>query len=281
MFCVAAALSSVVVFNSQGALDEVQLELVATLFSDAADAAAAGGARPSPHTPALIWTLRDFTLALRDDRGTPLTPKQYLETTLGRSSADVDDSLERRSLGGRTGALLRRLVPRRDCAVMPRPVADEKLLHSAARLAPSTLRPRWNHALAELRRRHRLLTVSRTPSTAAAPATRRASGWHRRWPHAGRRGRRGVLCSERHGGEHFGHASRGCVCRRRAASKGEGRPRRGPRRAQPRASVCNAALVTAVAASALPGRSADGGHRGVSRFAALPFRCGRCAGHGR
>ena len=175
LFCVAAALSAAVVFSTCGAIDEVQLELLAALFADSAPAhsptgtpMAAGdlahrgvadhllgaGGLPSIPPPLLLLTLRDFSLALRDADGRPLSAKAYLESALGnhtRSQQRPTGGPMGGHTGGHTGALLRLLLPRRECIVMPRPTADERMLPQLHRLPPSTLRPKWAAAVAELR----------------------------------------------------------------------------------------------------------------------------------
>ena len=159
LFCVAAALSCAIVYSTLGAIDEAQLELIAALFSDATlpprsptlfhprTPPVAEAASAYLHSPLFVWALRDFSLALRDGHGNPLSPAQYLEAALGAGAAT---DARPAALGGRTGALLRRLLPRRDCVPMPRPVSDE-LLHNMARVPASALRPKWSHAVSELR----------------------------------------------------------------------------------------------------------------------------------
>ena len=151
LFCLAAALSSSLIFNTTGGIDEAQLQLLASLFVPAAAAASTPAAENGPpqgwgapeQMPALTWVLRDFSLALRDARGRPLSAAQYLETTLtGGGTAGSPSSV---------GRLLRQLLPVRDCVVLPRPVADERLLAQLHRLHSSTLRPKFCHAVDELR----------------------------------------------------------------------------------------------------------------------------------
>ena len=186
LFCVAAALSSAVIYSQLGAIDEAQLELIASLFSDSSGAKPVTPQPffqspqleppppPSPqHTPVFLWALRDFSLALRDGHGSPLTPSQYLEATLGAADKSVSNGGSPSRVGGRTGALLRRLLPRRDCVAMPRPVADEKLLPQMHRLPQSTLRPKWCHALAELRTK--IIDGLAKPQSGAAAATSSAA----------------------------------------------------------------------------------------------------------
>ena len=188
-FCIAAALSSAVVYSSLGALEEQQHEQLASLFTDTNESADTLGSMDavgkwplaplssslSPHSqmhplhqlhalhalhhpssqlqlqsllehhaatpPLVIWALRDFSLALRDDRGAPMTAAQYLEASLRGEVRSVRDEYRRKVRGGRTGALVRRLLPRRDCVVLPRPVADEKLLGQLAHVHTSI----WTH----------------------------------------------------------------------------------------------------------------------------------------
>lgn len=88
LFCLAAALSSVVLHHTVGAIDEAAIRQLCTLLAGSADsggggaagrgaAAAArsgaggevGGGAAEHGTPSLLWVVRDFSLALRDASG--------------------------------------------------------------------------------------------------------------------------------------------------------------------------------------------------------------------
>jgi hypothetical protein len=79
LFSLSLLISSVVLFNSVGVIDETaiaQLGLVSSISKHVV--------RDSTEhlMPKFLWLLRDFTLRLEDERGKPLTPNQYLERCL-------------------------------------------------------------------------------------------------------------------------------------------------------------------------------------------------------
>lgn len=173
LFGAAAALSAAIIYSTMGSIDEAQLELLARLFSDASEAPprspemscvlppsiATPDAPTHSHAPLFVWALRDSPLPPRDAHGKALSPSHYLERALGAAAISIDTRGQAHSRytvslgGGRAGALLRKLLPRRACVALPRPVADDKLLPQLHRLPPSTLRPKWRHGITELRSR--------------------------------------------------------------------------------------------------------------------------------
>ncbi|KAL1503320.1 hypothetical protein AB1Y20_011372 [Prymnesium parvum] len=135
LFCLTAALSSAMCFNVSGAIDEEHLLHLAALLADTAPAPlderlhgeSARTNRPhsDSHIPAFVWA--------------------YLETALLTAPLHVRQQLCRQ-------------LPCRDSVILPRPVADERLLAQLHRLPPSTLRPKFNHAVTDLR--HGAVVVS-------------------------------------------------------------------------------------------------------------------------
>lgn len=179
VFSLALLLSSLLVLNQVGPIDEAALDrlsLVAALTrrirvradeggrggggrrergsssSSSSSAANAAAAELSEFTPAFLWLLRDFYLQLADDRGQSITADDYLEQCLaptpegnskGSSSADAASKNEVR-------AAIKRLFPRRGAAALVRPVADERDLQRLDSLPEAALRPEFRQGMREL-----------------------------------------------------------------------------------------------------------------------------------
>jgi hypothetical protein len=79
-------ISSTVVYNSMGAIDEValdQLRVVVNLKQALAS-------QPPQEKTKLVWVLRDFSLQLVDKNGCDITANQYLEQCLEESGFGVE-----------------------------------------------------------------------------------------------------------------------------------------------------------------------------------------------
>ena len=126
IFCLALLLSSSVVYNSSGAIDEsaVQaLSLVTRISTEIRSGDDGDGGVPT--FPELVWVLRDFGLALESKDGAPLTPNEYLEAALDPALADAVAVAEgRREIRNS----IRGLFATRTCWPMPIPTqADLEL----------------------------------------------------------------------------------------------------------------------------------------------------------
>ena len=84
IFLLAILLSSLLIYNSVGTIDENalnQLSLVVNL-SKTIQVRNCGDTDPdeiAEYFPSFLWVLRDFTLKLEDELGNVITSKQYLE----------------------------------------------------------------------------------------------------------------------------------------------------------------------------------------------------------
>ena len=134
---IALALCSVFVYNSQGSIDEAALSDLATLTSVAS--AISQDASWSP--PQLVWTLRDFTLRLEDDDGTPISSNAYLERALSEDKYGKAD----------VRSALRSHFPKRALFTMVRPCVDENRLQKLNAVPNSSLRPEFKQQLEEFR----------------------------------------------------------------------------------------------------------------------------------
>ena len=142
IFLIAIIISSLFIYNSFGALDEISitsLSLVLNLsetikiksltHKDTEEELA-------EYFPALLWLLRDFSLKLEDINGNAITEKQYLEKALENVSGN-NEIIEEKN---RVRKLIRTYFPERDCFTMVRPVENEKDLQNLEYLSNGELR---------------------------------------------------------------------------------------------------------------------------------------------
>jgi hypothetical protein len=94
------------------------------------------------YMPNLLWILRDFTLQLVDADGRELTPSQYLEKALQKDSGGNDTVKE----------TLCNAFPKRECATLVRPCADETNLQKLDTLSIDEFRPEFVEKITALRK---------------------------------------------------------------------------------------------------------------------------------
>lgn len=129
-----------------------------------ADGGAGDDREVSSFFPTFLWVLRDFSLELRDDDGSPLSPRDYLEACLqpqGGFSSDVQAR-------NRTRRVLTSFFKERDCATLLRPLDEEAGLQRMDSLPESALRPEFRRQMATLRA-HLVNDVSAIRRTAEPP----------------------------------------------------------------------------------------------------------------
>ena len=129
-------LSSLLIFNSAGPIDEPSLSGLSLVVEMAKKLQDADKTEGSKEFPSLLWVLRDFSLQLKDSQGDQITAKQYLENalTLQKGSSDVVESKNK------IRRLLKFFFPERDCAVLVRPTEDEADLQNLTKLTEPKLR---------------------------------------------------------------------------------------------------------------------------------------------
>jgi len=157
LFALAVLISSLLVFNTRGVISDGAVQslalaasLASHIFRQHKDVAA--GTKLSP---ALLWVLRDFALALEDESGKAITAQEYLESMLGRFSsqtkpppgADPSSWEEKREARER----ILELFPVRDCATLVRPVDDEEDLQRCGDMPVEQLRPKFRNQIQDLR----------------------------------------------------------------------------------------------------------------------------------
>lgn len=164
LFSLGILLSSVFVLNTQGSINEnalEQLELVVQ-FSRLIHIKEEEAKRPEQaqeeehgnslehmkgYFPEFWWVLRDFSLALEDEDGNPISSNEYLEDALRhRSGAQNERSRHKNEIR----RAIREAFPARQCFCMVRPVADERQLRD---LGKAQLREEFRQQILSLSRR--------------------------------------------------------------------------------------------------------------------------------
>ena len=102
IFLLAILLSSLLVFNSVGTIDESalnNLSLVVNLSKTIQVRNSGGDVDPdelAEYFPSFFWVLRDFSLKLEDECGNEITTKQYLENGL-KEQRGSSDAVEKKN----------------------------------------------------------------------------------------------------------------------------------------------------------------------------------------
>ncbi|KAL2098618.1 hypothetical protein ACEWY4_005098 [Coilia grayii] len=127
IFCLALLLSSTLVYNSLGTIDNIALEKLqfVTELTEHIRVKSSDHSRKTELMcifPSFVWTVRDFTLELALN-GKPITADDYLENSLKLKSGPSPE-VTRRDLVRRS---LREFFAVRRCFVMDRPASAEKM----------------------------------------------------------------------------------------------------------------------------------------------------------
>jgi hypothetical protein len=150
LFCLSTLLSSHIVYNSKGCIDEKSiqdLQLVTHMtqhihvHSHAADDEESG-TDFSLFFPDFTWCVRDFALQLDG----AMTPMLYLEDCL-RNQPGHSQAIATKN---QTRTLIREFFRHRHCFLLPRPVADEVELQGQA-VSLGNLRPEFASKFEQLR----------------------------------------------------------------------------------------------------------------------------------
>jgi hypothetical protein len=137
-------LSSVLVLNTRGALNESTFKLLnpCCRFGDFADL---GPGVPRGSNAALLWLLRDFMMGLQDSTGRQMAPDEYMDQAL--LSAQVHDQ----ALGSNLRQNLRGFFSRQTCAMLVKPTAEESQLQSMQNVPYTSLRNEFRAGVEVLR----------------------------------------------------------------------------------------------------------------------------------
>lgn len=137
LFAITCFLSSAMIYNTMGTIDEKAVERLGFLTNifEMFDIKRKQRADPkevvheiAKYFPQFVWALRDFSLDLFDNKlNREITSKEYLE-----SSLLLDSNASKQRQGIRQ--CIREYFKERDCFTLPRPVNDEKLLRNIEEL---------------------------------------------------------------------------------------------------------------------------------------------------
>ena len=168
LFTLATLLSSCLVYNQVGGVDEAAIDslgLVAAMTGKILHDEGGGEAADSFVGPDFVWLLRDFWLDLSASDGRGSTPAPG-STPIPAAATDPDDEgdaylSEALSGPGDARRQIRRLFPRRGCSTLVRPAEDEADLRNLAECPADRLRPAFRAGLARLSTRLRRLVADR------------------------------------------------------------------------------------------------------------------------
>ena len=142
IFLIAILISSLFIYNSFGAIDEISLTSLSLVLNLGETIKIKSLSHKdteeelAEYFPALLWLLRDFSLKLEDINGNAITEKEYLEKAL----ENVNGSNEIIDEKNRVRKLIRTYFPQRDCFTMVRPVENEKDLQNLEYIPDEQLR---------------------------------------------------------------------------------------------------------------------------------------------
>ena len=144
IFLIAILISSLFIYNSFGAIDEISLTTLSLVLNLGETIKIKSLSHKdteeelAEYFPSLLWLLRDFSLKLEDINGNVITEKQYLEKALENVNGEEENEIIKEK--NRVRKLIRTYFPERDCFTMVRPVENEKDLQNLEYLSDQELR---------------------------------------------------------------------------------------------------------------------------------------------
>nr|CCA20085.1 guanylatebinding protein putative [Albugo laibachii Nc14] len=156
IFSLTALLSSKLIYNSQGSIDEKAihgLSFIANIAKhirlDTKESGSDSDEMMRLHSlfPSFLWLVRDFALELVDEDGDPISSSEYLEQALAEQMPRVPSNVER----NRLRAMMKEFFRERDCMTLVRPVLDEEELQRSD-LSLQSLRPEFQVQIEQLRK---------------------------------------------------------------------------------------------------------------------------------
>jgi len=142
-----ALLSSVLVLNTKGALNESLFGALSLTCRFAEHIEERGN---EASRPALMWVLRDFQLDLLDPNGRPISPSEYLEQAL-RQAPLAGHNTDRGQAAQEVRESLLRFFLQRSCHTLVRPATEEEQLQDLARVPYADLRDEFKAGVLALR----------------------------------------------------------------------------------------------------------------------------------
>ena len=142
IFLISILISSLFIFNSFGAIDEMTLNSLSFILNLSKYIKIKSINKEdnendfAEYFPSLLWLLRDFSLKLEDKNGNVITEKQYLQNALENVNGSSDIIEEK----NRVRNLIKSYFPEKDCFVMVRPVENEEDLQNLESIPDNNLR---------------------------------------------------------------------------------------------------------------------------------------------
>jgi len=162
-----ALLSSVLILNTKGALNESMFNALALVCRFAEHVEERGN---EASRPVLLWVLRDFMLELRDANGRATSPDEYLEQAL--HSAPTNNADLGRSDGAReVRQSLLRFFSHRTCATLVRPATEEAQLQRLDTMPYKQLRSEFRAGVEALRQQLVSQAMSNPKTVGGQPLT--------------------------------------------------------------------------------------------------------------
>ena len=153
IFLLALLLSSCLVYNSTGTIDEGALNTLSLVLNLAQQLQVNKGQQVddpeelAKYFPSFLWVIRDSFLKKEDEDGNKISSKKYLENSL----KDIKGVSEQAEQKNRIRRQIRAFFTERDCHTLVRPTEDEAQLQRLNELTKDQLRPEFNTEIEYLR----------------------------------------------------------------------------------------------------------------------------------
>jgi len=145
LFILSALLSSFLIYNCKGAIDENSLQNLSLVLDLAKNfkinefKEITNGSEVAKTLPKLLWVVRDFSLKLVDVTNKNITMKEYLENALTEVKG-VSENIQQKN---RIRRVIRDFFAERDCVCLVRPTDEEKDLQNLINIKDEDLRPEF------------------------------------------------------------------------------------------------------------------------------------------
>lgn len=153
LFILAALLSSFLIYNCKGAIDENSLQNLSLVLDLAKNfkinefKEITSGSEVVNTLPKLLWVVRDFSLKLVDAQNKSITMKEYLENALTEVKG-VSENIQQKN---RIRRVIRDFFAQRDCVCLVRPSDEEKDLQNLINIRDEDLRPEFVSGLQKIK----------------------------------------------------------------------------------------------------------------------------------
>ena len=149
VFTICILMSSLLLYNSIGAIDEGALESIEFVGHLAKEIKLedSKGKVCTNLFPSFFWLLRDFSLRLEDGQGKKISPQEYLENCL-EVTKGISEANEKRN---KTRRVIKFMFESRDCFTLVRPALTEFEVQRLDKLKMSEFRPEFLEQCKKLR----------------------------------------------------------------------------------------------------------------------------------